>query len=515
MSSDTKKLNINNEVKPVQWTRADEPMVFMQQPRALAKTKSLDKRRNEFGEIYQEAAAGLIATQSARCLDCGTPYCEWKCPLHNYIPNWLEYAAKGQWIKAAEISHQTNSFPEICGRVCPQDRLCEGACTLSDDFGAVTIGHIEKFISEQALSMGWTPYQSIKPWPNKDVKRVDIIGAGPAGLACADVLIKAGLQVHVYDKHPEIGGLLMFGIPEFKLEKSVVLKRRQLLEQAGVVFHLSCDIGKDITFDQIKQQSDAVFLATGAYRALDGQLPGLESDGVMQALDYLVGNTNQLHRTKAKHGKYIDCKGKRVTVLGGGDTAMDCVRTAIRQGATSVTCVYRGTKEAMPGSRKEQVHAEEEGVAFVFQSQPTAIHAIDKSTETTTETSENARKDTLLKLDLVKTNKRLCRIQNKTVTEQLAGSEYTLETDVVILAFGFRPSPDQWLRDASISLSNQDKILVNDMDSMQTSMQNIYAGGDNVNGADLVVTAIAHGQKAAKQMIAQFQSAADSESDSD
>ena len=296
-----------------------------------------DNRKIHFIEIYGDYNEIEAANQAHRCLDCGNPYCEWKCPVHNYIPNWLKLVNEGNILEAVELCHQTNSLPEVCGLVCPQDRLCEGACTLNDGFGAVTIGSIEKYITDKAFEMGWKPNLKSRKWTDK---KVAIIGAGPAGLSCADVLTRAGIHSHVFDKHEEIGGLLTFGIPEFKLEKKVVKRRRKILEGMGVKFNLGKEIGRDISFEKIYNDYDAIFLGMGTYTSLEGGFQGEDLPNVFKAIDYLIGSNKKLLGINNPEEKYINLKGKDVVVLGGGDTAMDCNRTAIRQGAKSVTCIY-------------------------------------------------------------------------------------------------------------------------------------------------------------------------------
>ncbi|HFT2325758.1 TPA: FAD-dependent oxidoreductase, partial [Providencia stuartii] len=324
--------------------------------------KTLNVRKIEFVEIYEPFSAIQAQTQADRCLSCGNPYCEWKCPVHNYIPNWLKLANEGRIIEAAELSHQTNSLPEVCGRVCPQDRLCEGACTLNDEFGAVTIGNIERYINDTAFAMGWRPDLSHVVPVNK---RVAIIGAGPAGLACADVLARNGVQATVYDRHPEIGGLLTFGIPAFKLEKEIMSRRREIFTAMGIEFKLNTEIGKDLPLSDLLNEYDAVFIGTGTYQSTKGQLANENAHGVHDALPYLIANTRHLMGfEELQDAPYIDLNNKHVVVLGGGDTAMDCVRTAIRQGAKRVSCAYRRDEASMPGSPREVKNAHEEGAEF-------------------------------------------------------------------------------------------------------------------------------------------------------
>ena len=303
---------------------------FLDVPRTDPDKLPVEVRVHDYREIYGGYDAEHAKSQAGRCLDCGNPYCEWKCPVHNYIPQWLKLVEEGNLFAAAELSHATNSLPEICGRVCPQDRLCEGACTLNDGFGAVTIGSVEKYITDEAYKQGWRPDMSkVKPTG----KRVAVVGAGPAGLGCADVLVRNGVQAVVYDRYPEIGGLLTFGIPPFKLEKEVVHKRREILEGMGVEFRLGVDVGTDISMQQLLDEYDSVFLGTGTYTYMKGGFPGEDLPGVYDALPFLVSNINRLLGFEKSPSDWISMEGRRVAVLGGGDTAMDCTRSSIRQGA--------------------------------------------------------------------------------------------------------------------------------------------------------------------------------------
>ena len=336
---------------------------FIDVGRQDPKKRSMRKRQQEFVEIYEPYNRHQVSDQAERCLACGNPYCEWKCPVHNYIPNWLKLISEGNVMEAVELCHQTNSLPEVCGRVCPQDRLCEGACTLNDGFGAVTIGNAEKYITDTAFALGWRPDMSKVVWTEK---RVAIIGAGPAGLGCADILIRNGVKPVVFDKYPEIGGLLTFGIPPFKLEKKVMQRRREIFEGMGIEFRLNTEVGKDISMDDLMSEFDAVFLGMGTYTYMKGGFPGEDLPNVIDALPFLVSNVDRLLGFEKDPADFIDVEGKRVVVLGGGDTAMDCVRTSVRQGATSVKCVYRRDQANMPGSRREVTNAKEEGVDFMF-----------------------------------------------------------------------------------------------------------------------------------------------------
>ena len=446
--------------------------------------KSLEERKISFVEIYGEYNQTEVSNQAHRCLDCGNPYCEWKCPVHNYIPDWLKLVNEGNIIEAAELCHQTNSLPEMCGRVCPQDRLCEGACTLNDGFGAVTIGSTEKYITDKAFEMGWKPDMSYRTWTDK---KVAIVGAGPAGIACADVLTRSGVKSHVYDKYEEIGGLLTFGIPEFKLEKKVVKKRRDILEGMGVEFFLGKEIGKDIQFKELYENYDAVFLGMGTYTSLEGGFKGEKLPNVFKALDYLISSTNRLLKIEQDKEKFINLKGKNVIVLGGGDTAMDCNRTAVRQGAKSVKCLYRRDEKNMPGSKREVTNAKEEGVEFEFNIQPIEIIGDGKVEGIKVVRTELGEPD-----------------QNgRRVPIPIPGSELIIEADAVIIAFGFRASPADWFKDFNINTQNNGLVLAAEEQQykFQTSNNKIFSGGDMVRGSDLVVTAIWEGREAAKSII--------------
>ncbi|EQB2600966.1 FAD-dependent oxidoreductase [Aeromonas salmonicida] len=445
--------------------------------------KPLKIRKIQFVEIYEPFNQAQVGMQADRCLDCGNPYCEWKCPVHNYIPNWLKLANEGRILEAVELSHQTNSLPEVCGRVCPQDRLCEGACTLNDRFGAVTIGNIEKYITDKAFEMGWRPDLSNVV---KTDKRVAIIGAGPAGLACADVLARGGVSAVVFDKYPEIGGLLTFGIPSFKLEKEVMQRRREIFEDMGIEFRLETEVGKDVTFADLLGEFDAVFLGVGTYKYMKGGFENETAPGVYDALPYLISNANRLLGFEKAQADYIDFAGKQVVVLGGGDTAMDCVRTAIRQGADKVICAYRRDAENMPGSKREVKNAREEGVEFMFNLQPIGVE-LDADGQTC------GIKMVSTELGVPDANGR----RNAVVIE---GSEQVLAADAVVMAFGFQPNPQPWMQEFGIALDNRDRIQASEQADypFQTSNPKVFAGGDAVRGSDLVVTAIYEGRKAAE-----------------
>jgi len=463
-------------------TRKFDNFAFLNLEREDPDVYPLKIRKTEFREIYKPYDPDEAASQSERCLDCGNPYCEWKCPVHNYIPNWLKLAGEGRIMEAADLCHETNSLPEVCGRICPQDRLCEQACTLATGFGAVTIGAIERYIVDEALKQGWRPdlsHVKTKPWS------VGIVGAGPAGLACADILTRNGISVTVYDRYPEIGGLLSFGIPDFKLELQVMRKRREVLEDAGVHFRLNCEIGRDIQATDLENMHDALFFGLGTYRPVEASLPGADQGGIVPALEFLIGQTAHMYGLDLPGYEHIDLKGEDVLVLGGGDTAMDCVRTAIRQGASTVHCVYRRDRQNMPGSPREVSHAMKEGVRFEFNSQPLRlIH-------------EN---NSLVGLEIAKT--RLVATEGgRAAPEIISGSEQVIPATALIFAFGYRPSPPQWLQALGVNMEDSGLVAMDQRLPGQTSNPAIFAAGDMVRGSDLVVTAIADARDTAQSII--------------
>jgi glutamate synthase (NADPH/NADH) small chain len=463
-------------------TRKFDHFAFLDRERADPDVYPLEVRRKEFREIYKPYSQEEAADQSERCLDCGNPYCEWKCPVHNYIPNWLKLAGEGRILEAADLCHETNSLPEVCGRICPQDRLCEQACTLATGFGAVTIGAIERYIVDEALKQGWRPDLShvrTRPWS------VGVVGAGPAGLACADVLTRNGISVTVYDRYPEIGGLLSFGIPDFKLELQVMRRRREIFEGAGVHFRLSCEIGRDIQAHELESMHDALFFGTGTYSPVEASLPGVEKGGIVPALEYLIGQTCHLYDLDLPGYPHIDLAGEQVLVLGGGDTAMDCVRTAIRQGAASVHCVYRRDQKNMPGSPREVKHAMSEGVQFEFNTLPLALVHEDRK---------------LVGLEIART-RLVAADDGRARPEMIPGSEQRLPATALIFAFGYRPSPPKWLETIGVGTDRTGLVQMEAALPGQTSNPSIFAAGDMVRGSDLVVTAIADARRAAESII--------------
>ena len=463
---------------------AKNHLQFLEMPRQDPPKVEAAVRIHEFKEIYGQFDKETAAKQSGRCISCGNPYCEWKCPVHNYIPNWLKLVNEGNLFEAAELCHQTNSLPEMCGRICPQDRLCEGACTMNDGFGAITIGSVEKYITDEAFKAGWRPDMSHRVWTDK---KVAVLGAGPAGLGAADRLVRAGVKPIVYDKYPRIGGLLTFGIPPFKLEKEVVETRRQVLEEMGVEFRLGVEVGKDVQMHELMDEHDAVFMGMGTYTYMKGGFPGEELEGVYEALPFLVSNINRELGLEKDPKDFIDMQGQRVVVLGGGDTAMDCNRTSIRQGAAKVICAYRRDEENMPGSMREVANAKEEGVHFMFNRQPVEIVGDGRVEGVKVVTTRLGDPDE----------------RGRQRPEAVPGTEEVIPADNVIIAFGFRPNPQDWFDDHRIEIDDGGRVIAPERGRypFQTSNPKVFSGGDMVRGSDLVVTAVYEGQEAAKGIL--------------
>ncbi|WP_337263079.1 MULTISPECIES: formate-dependent uric acid utilization protein AegA [unclassified Serratia (in: enterobacteria)] len=463
---------------------------LLQQPRAPrleANKIPLELRKTTFAEIYQPFNEQQIHQQAERCLNCGKQsICSWTCPLHNQIPQWIKLADQGRIWEAAELSHQTSSLPEVCGRVCPQDRLCEQSCTLNGHGGAVTIGNIERYITETAFAMGWRPDMSAV---KSSGKRVAIIGAGPAGLGCADILVRNGIKPVVFDRYPEIGGLLTFGIPAFKLEKDVMARRREIFSDMGVEFRLNTEIGKDVSMEALLNEYDALFLGVGTYKSMSSGLENEDAPQVHAALPFLIANTQHLMGyPENPQSPYINMAGKRVIVLGGGDTAMDCVRTSLRHGATQVICAYRRDEKSMPGSKREVKNAREEGAEFMFNLQPLGI-VLDKH-------------GNVSGIKMQRTEMGAADSQGRRQAVVVAGSEHIVPADAVIMAFGFSPHRMSWLAEHNVVLDRQGRVVAPTVAGYpyQTSNRKIFAGGDIVRGADLIVTAIAEGRKAAESI---------------
>ena len=467
---------------------ADRMLQFVSIEQHQPDKRVVAERKLDFDEIYRHFDVSQAETQSSRCSQCGVPFCQVHCPLQNNIPDWLKLTAEGRLQEAYEVSAATNNFPEICGRICPQDRLCEGNCVIEKGFDSVTIGAVERFITDNAWEQGWV--KPIRPARERDAS-IGIVGAGPGGLAAAEQMRRLGYQVHVYDRYDRVGGLMIYGIPGFKLEKDIVLRRHALLEQGAINFHLGKGIGAEdrdteIAFSTLRERHDAILLATGVYksRALGG--PGSGVGGLVKALDFLTASNRRSlgDSVPAFDSGELNAAGRNVVVIGGGDTAMDCVRTAVRQGAKSVKCLYRRDRANMPGSLREVKNAEEEGVEFVWLAAPEAFLGDD------TVTGVRAVR---MKLGLPDASGR----QSVDPVEQ---SGFTLEADLVIKALGFDPEPLPTLwNQPELEVSRWGTLKVGHV-SFMTSLPGVFAAGDIVRGASLVVWAIRDGRDAAAQM---------------
>ncbi|PVH28443.1 NAD(P)-dependent oxidoreductase [Pararhodobacter oceanensis] len=465
---------------------AQQPMLkFVQTARQMPDKRQAEDRREDFDEIYREFAAEKAEEQASRCSQCGVPYCQTHCPLHNNIPDWLMLTATGRLREAYEMSQATNTFPEICGRICPQDRLCEGNCVIEQSgHGTVTIGAVEKYITDTAWEQGWV--QPVQPRQERG-ESVGIIGAGPGGLAAADRLRQAGVQVTVYDRYDRAGGLMTYGIPSFKLEKPVVMRRIEQLEASGVQFVLNCNVGEDISFDAIRGKHDAVLIATGVYTSRDLGGPGSGLAGIEKAIDYLTAsNRNSFgDEVEAFDNGALDARGKRVVVIGGGDTAMDCVRTAVRQGASSVKLLYRRDRENMPGSQREVQNAEEEGVDFVWLTAPAGF-------------TGEAQVDGVI---VQRMRLGVADASGRRAPELIEGADYIEPADLVIKALGFEPEdlPTLW-NTPELTVTRWGTIRC-DHKTHMSALPGVFAVGDIVRGASLVVWAIRDGREAADAML--------------
>jgi len=463
---------------------ADRMLQFVGREQSYPDKRSPEERARDFREIAERYAAPDADTQAARCSQCGVPYCSVHCPLHNHIPDWLRLTAEGRLREAYELSNATSTMPEICGRICPQDRLCEGNCVIEfSGHGAVTIGSVEKYITDTAWAEGWVEPVHAGPATGQSI---GIIGAGPAGLTAAEYLRVEGHEVHVYDRHDRAGGLLTYGIPGFKLEKDVVMRRVERLAASGIHFHLGFEVGGDATLDQLRAKHDAILIATGVYKAREINVPGNEAAGVVAALDYLIASNRKGFGDAVpefEDGR-LDAAGKHVVVIGGGDTAMDCVRTAVRQGAKSVKCLYRRDRENMPGSQREVANAEEEGVEFVWLSAPERFTAGTSVKEVAVKGMRLGAPDA----------------SGRRSPEPDPGRAFDLPADMVIKALGFDPeelphlfgSPD-------LSVTRWGTLRV-DHQTMMTSLSGVFAAGDIVRGASLVVWGIRDGRDVSEQM---------------
>jgi glutamate synthase (NADPH/NADH) small chain len=456
---------------------------FVNLPQQSPEKRAATSRRADFREIYEEFDPPRARAQSSRCSQCGVPFCQVHCPLSNNIPDWLKLTAEGRLEEAYEISSATNTFPEICGRICPQDRLCEGNCVIEKGFESVTIGAVERYITDTAFEQGWV--KPGKPTTENGLS-VGIVGAGPAGLAAADILRRKGYAVHVYDRYDRVGGLLIYGIPGFKLEKSIVLRRWRWLEDAGIVFHLNADVGGKLAFAALRERHDSVLIATGVYKARDIGGPGVGLPGIVPALSFLTAsNRRGLGEQVAEFSSgVLDAAGKNVVVIGGGDTAMDCVRTAVRQGAASVKCLYRRDRDNMPGSMREVKNAEEEGVEFVWLSAPEAFLGNDRVSG----------------VRAVRMRLGLPDASGRQSVEPVEGSNFTVPAELVIKALGFDPEPLPGAFGAPELAVTRWGTLKVDHRSFMTNLPGVFAAGDIVRGASLVVWAIRDGRDAAAQM---------------
>jgi glutamate synthase (NADPH/NADH) small chain len=463
---------------------AETMLKFVGTTQAYPSKRAAELRAEDFREIADRYAVPTAEEQASRCSQCGVPYCSVHCPLHNHIPDWLRLTAEGRLREAYQLSNSTSTMPEICGRICPQDRLCEGNCVIEfSGHGAVTIGSVEKFITDTAWEEGWVEPVAVGPARGQSV---GIVGAGPAGLAAAEYLRGYGYDVHVYDRHDRAGGLLTYGIPGFKLEKQIVMRRIARLEEGGIVFHQGFEVGREASLDELRKRHDSILIATGVYKARGIQAPGVGAEGVVEALDYLTASNRKGFgdAVPAFDDGSLDANGKHVVVIGGGDTAMDCMRTAVRQGATSVKCLYRRDRANMPGSQRETANAEEEGVEFVWLSAPEAFDGGDKVTGVRASRMRLGAPDA----------------SGRRAPEVDPGGAFQLKADLVIKALGFEPEDLPRLFGTAELGVTRWGTLRTDGRTMMTSLDGVFAAGDIVRGASLVVWAIRDGRDVAAHM---------------
>ena len=462
---------------------AEKMLQFVRLQQRQPEKRDAAERRADFGEVYRAFAADAASQQASRCSQCGVPFCQVHCPLNNNIPDWLKLTAEGRLEEAYELASATNTFPEICGRVCPQDRLCEGNCVIEKGFESVTIGAVEKYITDTAWERGWVkPPKAVR----ERAESIGIIGAGPAGMAAAERLRTLGYQVTIYDRHDRAGGLMIYGIPNFKLEKDVVLRRWKQYEEGGIEFRLNVAVGKDITLGELRQRHAAVLVATGVYKARDIACPGVGLPGVVPALDYLIAsNRHGLGDSVPEFDSgALNATGKHVVVIGGGDTAMDCVRTAVRQGAASVTCLYRRDKANMPGSMREVKNAEEEGVRFEWLAAPEAFLG---------DAAVSGVRAQRMHLGLPDAS-------GRQQVEPIPGASFTLKADLVIKALGFDPEDlPAAFNEPELPVTRWGTLKV-DHRTMMTTLPGVFAAGDIVRGASLVVWGIRDGRDVAEQI---------------
>ena len=459
----------------------DKMLKFVNVEMKTPNKRSINKRLDDFKEIYDQFIHEKAKEQSSRCSQCGVPFCQVHCPLHNNIPDWLKLTAEGRLQEANELAHSTNNMPEVCGRICPQDRLCEGNCVIEQSgHGTVTIGSVEKYITDTAWEKGW-----IKPIKitNEINQSVGIIGAGPAGLACAEELRKLGYKITIYDRYDRSGGLLIYGIPNFKLEKYVVERRTRLLKESGIKFHQKTEIGKDKSLEELKKEHDAILIATGVYKAREINLPGHNLKNIFPAMKFLVASNRKGLGDEVKEfdSGMLNAENKNVVVIGGGDTAMDCVRTAVRQNAKSVKCLYRRDRENMPGSAREVHNAEEEGVEFIWLSNPKKFIGVEKLSSILVEKMKLEEADS----------------SGRKKPTSILNSEFEMKADMAIKALGFDPEDLPTLfNNSNLVVSKWGTIKIS-FKSMETSIPGVFAAGDIVRGASLVVWAIRDGRDAA------------------